>query len=68
MEKIDRISEIALWVAVLAITMSSAAITWSISRTKTVEYEMAQLHEEVDVLDMRVQRLQATLEAQGVRP
>ena len=67
MEKIDQLAMAALAVAVIAITLSSAAITWSISRTKTFEYRIAQLHEEVDILAMREAKIQAWLNAHGVR-
>lgn len=57
----------ALIVAILAITLSAGIVGYSLNAMANMEYEMAQLHEEVDVLDMRVQRLQLTIEVRDER-
>ena len=68
MEKIDQIALAALLVAVFAIALSSAAITWSISRTATMQTQVEQLSDEVAILEVRYTNLLAYLKARNINP
>lgn len=61
-----KIIETALWVSIIAITFSAAAITWSISRMKTMEKQVEHLEQSYDLMSVRYANQTAWLQAHGI--
>ena len=64
--KIDRIAEIAIWVSVIAVTLSASAITWSVSRMKSMQAEVNELRTSAEVCTYQGQKVDAYLRAHGI--